>query len=298
MMMIHSQSINDRKEFIGKRMRGIFMLRTMNTLPAAMELANSLLVTKGDSVLLRHEIGFVLGQMGYKETVPMLTAILEDTTENEIVRHEAGEALGAIADPSSLPILKKYCNDERPEVRETCMIAVERVEWILNNGKDKKENDSDENIFNTVDPAPPLENVKSTSELGDILCDQSRPLYERYRAMFSLRNKSTDADIIALTKGLEDPSALFRHEVAYVLGQLAHPLAFKALQKTLSDLNEHPMVRHEAAEAIGAIGDEVSQSVLHEYAKDDAKIVKESCEVALDVVEYWAEFEGSAKVDN
>lgn len=269
------------------------MLRTINNLNAAMELAHCLISTKNDSVLLRHEIAFVLGQMGFKETVPILTMVLEDLSENEIVRHEAGEALGAIADPSSLPILEKYCNDERPEVRETCIIALERVKWIIKNGKDTKQN-PDDAIFNTVDPAPPLENIKTTEELGKVLCDQTKPLYERYRAMFSLRNRNCDADIIALTKGLNDPSALFRHEIAYVLGQLAHPLSFEALKTTLKDINEHPMVRHEAAEAIGAIGDELSQALLNEYAKDDAHIVRESCEVALDVVEYWAEFENSS----
>lgn len=42
-------------------------------------------------------------------------------------------------------------------------------------------------------------------------------------------------------------------QVAYVLGQLQNKEATAALTKTLKDINEHPMVRHEAAEALGSI---------------------------------------------
>ena len=49
-------------------------------------------------------------------------------------------------------------------------------------------------------------------------------------------------------------SALLRHELAYVLGQMQMDEALPTLKKILSDLNEHVMVRHEAAEALGAIG--------------------------------------------
>ena len=59
----------------------------------------------------------------------------------------------------------------------------------------------------------------------------------------------------ALSSALEDrSSALFRHEVAYVLGQLAHAAAVPALVRTLRRTEESAMVRHECAEALGAIG--------------------------------------------
>jgi len=41
--------------------------------------------------------------------------------------------------------------------------------------------------------------------------------------------------------------------VAYVLGQLQSKTALATLSKVLRDVNEHPMVRHEAAEALGSI---------------------------------------------
>jgi len=48
------------------------------------------------------------------------------------------------------------------------------------------------------------------------------------------------------------------------------------------------MVRHEAAEALGAIGTEEAVALLQEYAKDPSRVVKESCVVALDAADYWA----------
>jgi deoxyhypusine monooxygenase len=41
--------------------------------------------------------------------------------------------------------------------------------------------------------------------------------------------------------GLQDPSALLRHEVAYCLGQRQVPAAIETLKAILSDENEHPM---------------------------------------------------------
>lgn len=42
-------------------------------------------------------------------------------------------------------------------------------------------------------------------------------------------------------------------QVAYVLGQLQDKASTEALVSTLKDVREHPMVRHEAAEALGSI---------------------------------------------
>jgi deoxyhypusine monooxygenase len=42
-------------------------------------------------------------------------------------------------------------------------------------------------------------------------------------------------------------------QVAYVLGQLQNKAASAALSNIIRNANEHPMVRHEAAEALGSI---------------------------------------------
>lgn len=63
--------------------------------------------------------------------VPFLRRVLEDLEEDPMCRHEAAEALGALGDEGSLEILRRMRDHagEREVVRETCEIAVERIEW-------------------------------------------------------------------------------------------------------------------------------------------------------------------------
>jgi hypothetical protein len=48
------------------------------------------------------------------------------------------------------------------------------------------------------------------------------------------------------------------------------------------------MVRHEAAEALGAIGGTHIEAVLEEFKHDSQKVVEESCLVALNTIDYWS----------
>ncbi|CCC08187.1 unnamed protein product [Sordaria macrospora k-hell] len=133
------------------------------------------------------------------------------------------------------------------------------------------------------------------------LLDTSIPLFKRYRAMFALRDLASPPDlptavpaVLALAKGLKDTSALFRHEIAFVFGQLSHPASIPALTEALSDLNEVSMVRHEAAEALGSLGDEEGvEATLLKFLHDKEKVVRESVIVALDM----AEFEQSGQAE-
>ncbi|CRK16648.1 hypothetical protein BN1723_017486, partial [Verticillium longisporum] len=66
------------------------------------------------------------------------------------------------------------------------------------------------------------ESQRTVDELEKNLMDQSKPLFVRYRAMFALRDLASPPDlptavpaVLALAKGLADPSALFRHEIAF-----------------------------------------------------------------------------------
>ena len=87
--------------------------------------------------------------------------------------------------------------------------------------------------------------------------------------------------------GLQCKGALFRHEIAYVLGQMQHPAVTAGLTQNLRDTDESSMVRHECAEALGAIATEECMSVLKDHLADGSRVVKESCEVALDMGEYY-----------
>ncbi len=77
-------------------------------------------------------------------------------------------------------------------------------------------------IYTSVDPAPPTSGLfagrakpgtaiqSSIQELRDKLLDRQLPLFERYRAMFALRNIGTAAAVDALAAGFSDDSALFK----------------------------------------------------------------------------------------
>ena len=198
-------------------------------------------------------------------------------------RFLSGEALGAIGHPEVLPVLEKYAKDPVVEVAETCEIALDRVKWATS--VENPQSANAENPYASVDPSPPAAS-KNVEELTRILLDEHEKLYERYRAMFSLRNLRTVDSINAIGKGLKCSSALFRHEIAFVLGQLQHECSIGVLAKNLKDHLENEMVRHECAEALGAIATEECIQLLNEYLNDDKQVVKESCIVALDMCEY------------
>jgi len=105
--------------------------------------------------------------------------------------------------------------------------------------------------------------------------------------MFALRNIGTDEAILALADGFVDDSALFKHEIAFVFGQMSAPASVPALLKVLKDESEHEMVRHEAAEALGGIATDDVLPHLREYASRNGapRVVRESCVVALDMYE-------------
>lgn len=133
--------------------------------------------------------------------------------------------------------------------------------------------------------------------------------------MFALRNNGSREAVLALAKGFEDESALFRcvcipefpsfspfdttreltslrtepcrsHEIAFVFGQLSSPDSVPSLIDVLRRPHEEDMVRHEAAEALGGIATGECLPVLKEFAQreDVPRVVRESCVVALDMV--------------
>lgn len=143
-----------------------------------------------------------------------------------------------------------------------------------------------QNPYLSVDPSPPAAET-NVPQLKETLMNQNESLFARYRAMFSLRNLGTEEAIVALAEGLKDTtSALFRHEVAFVLGQVQHECSVPFLIDNLKDTTENEMVRHECAEALGSIATDECMKVLDEFLADTKRVVKESCEIALDMCEY------------
>ena len=268
------------KTSLAKRFRALFALRNIVSDESVAIIAQAF---KDTSALLKHEVAYVLGQMCRTSAIPFLCAVLENTSEHEMVRHEAAEALGAIGEPSSIEVLTKYLNDPSKSVAETCEIAIDR---IRNQNSVMPESKTAGVVFGSVDPAPPEETTSSIEELEAIYLNPDISLYKRYKALFALRNIATVDSTLSICKGFSDKSALFRHEVAYVLGQLQEPASAPALMEVLKDKEENPMVRHECAEALGSIATKECMDNLSLYLRDEADVVRESCEVALDIAEF------------
>lgn len=270
--------LNNKERPLKERFRALFTLKNIGGVDAINEISRGF---SDDSALLKHELAYCLGQMQDTKALGILTQVLEDVKQEPMVRHEAAEAMGAIGSPEIISILEKYKNDPTVEVAETCAIALDRVKWVQSG-----ENVKDNNPYASVDPSPPADQNKSVAELKAIYLDPNNSLFDRYRAMFSLRNIRTEESVLAIAEGLKDSSALFRHEVAFVLGQLQDPCSIPYLKENLADNLENEMVRHECAEALGAIATEECIDILNGYANDEKRVVKESCIIALDMCEY------------
>ena len=139
--------------------------------------------------------------------------------------------------------------------------------------------------YNYVSPAPAAK-AAPIGILRKQLLDRGSPLFERYRSLFALRDAVPTEGVRAIEALCEclssvRESALLKHEVAFVLGQLEHSAAEAALSDAVRREDEHAMVRHEAAEALGAIGTPEAIETLTEFASHPLTILRESCWVAL-----------------
>ena len=139
----------------------------------------------------------------------------------------------------------------------------------------------------SVDPAPASE-VSSVKDLRATICNESERMFQRMRALFALRNIGGKDAVEALAAAYSSKSALLKHEIAYVMGQMQDAHAVPYLIERLEDMEEDLMVRHEAAEALGAIGDRVAMTTLERFVSDPEPVISESCEVAIDLLEYVA----------
>ena len=139
--------------------------------------------------------------------------------------------------------------------------------------------------FGSVDPAPASDG-NIVSNLRNTICDEDEKMFQRMRALFALRNIGGEESVDALAAAFGSASALLKHEIAYVLGQMQDDHAVPHLIERLEDLDEDVMVRHEAAEALGAIGNRSAMTTLEKFVNDEEIVVAESCEVAIDLLNW------------
>ncbi|GAA6022725.1 hypothetical protein JCM8202_002751 [Rhodotorula sphaerocarpa] len=279
---------------LAERFRALFTLKSLGGHRAIEVIAKGF---DGRSALLGHELAYCLGQLKDPRALPILTRVLEDDNEHVM----AAEAMGAIGSDDALPTLRKYLKHDNAAIRETCEIAVDKIVFDNSDAGQAAE----PNQYPCIDPAPaashsplvasahsaalaPASSDLSIADLERTLLDTQLSLFERYRAMFALRNDGSREAVLALAKGFDDESALFRHEIAFVFGQLSSPDSVPSLIDVLRRPHEEDMVRHEAAEALGGIATGDCLPILKEFAQreDVPQVVRESCVVALDMYEY------------
>lgn len=266
--------LQDESANLKSRFRALFELRNINTDAAVREIE---MAFSTDSVLLKHELAYVLGQMQNTTALPFLRRVLESEQEDVVVRHEAAEAIATFGNPEYICVLEKYTGPNTPKsLAETCLVGIQN---IRNNG-------SAESAFGSFDPAPPAEEA-SIETLSSIYNSPNSPLFERYTAMFALRDLGSKEAVHVLGSLLAQGSGsdLMDHEIAFVFGQLCSTESISYLEKVLSDESRHEMVRHEAAEALGNIGSPQCIEILERHALSPNKLVRESIEVGLDMAQ-------------
>lgn len=138
----------------------------------------------------------------------------------------------------------------------------------------------------------------NSSQLTSIISTLQSPdnsLASRFRALFTLKglailDSTSDSQLSLIISSIgstfKDDSALLKHELAYVLGQIKSSKSEPILISVLKDLNQDEMVRHEAAEALGAIGLQSSIPTLKDYLQDESVSVRETCTLAIEKILY------------
>uniref|UniRef100_A0A667FRZ1 deoxyhypusine monooxygenase n=1 Tax=Lynx canadensis TaxID=61383 RepID=A0A667FRZ1_LYNCA len=137
---------------------------------------------------------------------------------------------------------------------------------------------------------------QEVEEVGRTLVDPQQPLQARFRALFTLRGLGGPGAIAWIIRAFGDDSALLKHELAYCLGQMRDSRAIPVLLDVLRDTRQEPMVRHEAGEALGAIGNPEVLEVLKQYSADPVIEVAETCQLAVRRLEWLQQHSGEPAV--
>lgn len=114
----------DTNERLFTRYSAMFALRDIDTSESIEILARGL---TDSSVLFRHEVCYVFGQMQNPLCAPHLAAVMA-RKDHEMVRHEAAEALGSIGTREALDILAQYKGDSDKVVRDSCHVGLDMLD--------------------------------------------------------------------------------------------------------------------------------------------------------------------------
>lgn len=137
---------------------------------------------------------------------------------------------------------------------------------------------------------------KNWDDVRENLLDAGAPLTRRYRSLFYVETfMPSQEDAVATfveSFRVTRESTLLRHEAAYVLGQFAgkgDSVAEDALRALLLDEEEDEVVRHEAAEALAAMGTQTAMQDISKFLPggtgNSSLLLEHTCILALHSLE-------------
>jgi len=261
---------------------------------ALVECLGKSLSVETKSILMRHEIAFTLGQTETEAALETLKHILIDDNEDEVTRHEAAESIALIDSRPFEKLLKRFARerDRNPILADTSILALEGLRQYRERGEDAEDAPFVPSAIcgcaQSVDHLSKIEASEGRSgasleELSRTLASSEKTLYERYAALFELRDchRNQAPDIISFALRKDRTSACLRHEMAFTLGLFGDPKSMRVLIDTLENSKEHDVVRHEAAISLGSIDMDEAYRALLRHASSRRAMVRESCLAAL-----------------
>ena len=120
----------------------------------------------------------------------------------------------------------------------------------------------------------------------EVLVDMGATKEERIQAAFHLEDAGDDDSIKTMGDALfTEPSPIVRHEIAFALGECAHPeIASKYLMKSVEE-DENIFVRHESILALATLGKKEYIPFVKRFLNEPELEMRESAEIALERLE-------------
>jgi deoxyhypusine monooxygenase len=185
------------------------------------------------SELLRHEICYSLGQMEVsKKKKAVVQAFLEkvvsEPSHSDFVKHEAIEALEVFNEDLAMKVLEELKDKQSGIVYETYYLKKKQIEWEKETDRGKSEGiEIEESLFDTKEPVV-WYNYKADQRYADVgflqeilLDNVTYDIFERYRALITLREINTEDSLMAICQCFMDShlncSDLLKHQAAFVL---------------------------------------------------------------------------------
>ncbi|KAF7685980.1 Deoxyhypusine hydroxylase [Cucumispora dikerogammari] len=287
------------------KIRTINVLRNINCSLSVLLLI--FLLDKEDpiNIIPKHRIAYSIGQMRNPISIPFLLKHLVDEKQDSLVRHDCAEALGnfniyyiTLMCKNGINIIEGLIGHPIDIISESCYLTGRKLHpYSLNYMvEDDARNANMElttylAIYEKIEPyiITPISPFKSYDPAISIgafhksFFDDNGEPYMRYQIMFYLRNLNNTYSVEKLGQGFKCKSKIFRHKIAFVLGQMKNTEALPILEKVVSNEEEIDMVRQEALSSIGLIGGSKAREILKKFIYHKIKVLRDSATIGLDI---------------